>query len=119
MNELSMEAAYSVDVFMQDYDLILSPTMPTPPLPIGEIYTHELDFEAFRDHQDALINMTMVQNVTGQPAASLPLWVSPDGLPIGMMLVGRYGDESTLFRISGQLEQAKPWWHVLPDRSNW
>jgi len=114
VNELSMEAAYAADHFMQEYDLILSPTMTVPPLLIGEIYRHEDDYDAFREHQDGLINMTMVQNVTGQPAASVPLWWSPDGLPIGMMFAARYGDESTLFAISSQLEAAMPWWDRRP-----
>jgi len=114
INDLSMETAYAVDEFMQNYDLILSPTMPVPPLPLGEIYRHEADYEAFRVHQDEMLNMTMVQNVTGQPAATVPLWWSPDGLPVGMMFVARYGDESTLFSIAAQLEKAKPWAQMKP-----
>jgi len=57
----------------------------------------------------------MVQNVTGQPAASVPLWQSPDNLPVGIMAVGRYGDESTLYALSAQLERAQPWWDRLPN----
>ncbi|NNC80459.1 MAG: amidase [Acidimicrobiales bacterium] len=118
VNEVSMETAYALDEFMQNYDLILSPTMPGPPPPIGEVYRHENDAEALARHLDEFINMTMVQNVSGQPAASVPLWWSPDGLPIGMMFSARYGDESTLFSISGQLEQARPWWDKRPKRND-
>lgn len=114
VNELSMEVAYAWDLYMADYDVVLSPTMPFPPLPIGEIYRHEEDYEAFRRHQDRHLNMTMVQNVTGQPAMNVPLWRSAAGLPIGMMFVARYGDESTLFSLAAQLEQANPWWDARP-----
>ena len=52
---------------------------------------------------------TALANVTGQPCMSLPLDWNEDGLPIGSMLTGRLGDEATLFRLAGQLEQAHPW----------
>jgi amidase len=52
---------------------------------------------------------TMVANVTGQPAMSLPLHWTADGLPMGLMFTARTGDEATLFRLAAQLEQAMPW----------
>ena len=115
VNELSQEVSYAWDVYMQQFDLVLSPTMPGPPPPLGEIYRYEHDYEAFRVHQDSYLNMTMVQNVTGQPAMSVPLWQSPTGLPIGMMFVARYGDEPTLFSLAAQLEEAEPWWSRRPN----
>ena len=48
-------------------------------------------------------------NTTGQPAISLPLHQTPDGLPVGIQLVAAYGREDVLLRVSGQLEQARPW----------
>ncbi len=52
---------------------------------------------------------TALFNVTGQPAVSLPLHWSEEGLPVGMHFAARWGDEATLFRLSAQLEKACPW----------
>jgi len=54
-------------------------------------------------------------NLTGQPAMMLPLGVSPEGLPVAVQLVGRFGDEATLFRLAAQLEAAAPWWARRPE----
>ena len=51
----------------------------------------------------------VVANITGNPAMSVPLWWNADGLPIGVHVLGRFGDEATLFRLAAQLEAARPW----------
>ena len=55
-----------------------------------------------------IIPFTALANLTGQPAMSVPLHWTPEGLPIGSMLAAPFGAESTLFRLAGQLEQAQP-----------
>nr|WP_247513678.1 amidase family protein [Bradyrhizobium sp. 157] len=55
-----------------------------------------------------------VFNVTGHPSVSLPLAQSAGGLPIGIQIVGRFGDEATLVHVARDLEQARPWRHRRP-----
>ncbi|WP_426751183.1 amidase [Myxococcus sp. Y35] len=96
--------------FFEQYDVLLSPTVATPPFPLGL-----LDANAPRtarewyDHVFGHCPFTALFNVTGQPAMSVPLHWSEGGLPIGVQFAGRYADEGTLFRLASQLEQARPW----------
>ena len=92
-----------------NYDVLLTPTLSVPPVKIGA-------FEPDADKPGqwlidilSFVAFTYVYNLTGQPAASVPLVWNEAGLPIGMQFIGRYGDEATLIRLSAQLEQAQPW----------
>ena len=60
---------------------------------------------------------TQLFNQTGQPAISLPLAEANDGMPIGVQLAARFGDEATLFRIAAQLEAARPWAQRRPEQA--
>ena len=95
------------------YDVVLTPTLAQPPAPLGW-FTSAGDPRAEFDRMIGWTPFTAVYNTTGQPAISLPLHVSPDGLPIGVMLVGRPADEATLVRLAAQLEQAAPWRDRVP-----
>ena len=95
--------------FFNDYDIWLTPTLAQPPVPLGYFdYTRET-----RDQHIARLGeytgFTLIANASGQPGISLPLHWNDDNLPIGVQLLGRYGDEATLLRLAGQLEQARPW----------
>ncbi|WP_251018960.1 amidase, partial [Streptomyces sp. ISL-11] len=90
------------------YDVILSSTLARPPLPVGALRRDD-DPEAEFAALTSFIPFTPVCNATGQPAVSVPLHWTAEGLPIGVMLAGRYGDEATLISLSAQLEEARPW----------
>lgn len=104
-----MVAATAVSEFMNDYDILLSPTVASPPLPLGVINLSNPDIEAYIKAISAFVPFSGLQNQTGQPSMSVPLGMSQSGLPIGVMFSARYGAEATLFRLAGQLEKAAPW----------
>lgn len=62
----------------------------------------------------ATIGFTSLFNSAGNPAVSVPLAWSRSGLPIGVQFAARFGDEATLFRLAGQLEQMRPWHDHIP-----
>jgi amidase/6-aminohexanoate-cyclic-dimer hydrolase len=95
--------------FLQSYDLILSPTLAKPPVKLGVLSLSPENVAAFTKAITEFGPFTALYNVTGQPSMSVPLHWSSDGLPIGVMFSGRFGDEATLFRLAAQLEKARPW----------
>ncbi|MCK1504512.1 amidase [Bradyrhizobium sp. 18] len=99
------------------FDILLTPTMPTVALPHGGIYSTTnkmLSAGEFREANEALYQYLGVFNVTGHPSVSLPLAQSHTGLPIGLQIVGRFGDEATLVRVARDLEEARPWKQLQP-----
>lgn len=100
--------------FHETWDLMLTPVLLAPPVPVGWLDTVRYDPHTYRDRFARFWGYTNLQNATGQPAISLPLHWSEDGLPVGVQLVGRFGDELTLLRIARQLEEAAPWFDRVP-----
>lgn len=96
--------------FLAGYDLWLTPTLSTPPLPIGEIVsTPDEPLRALERGGPTVAYAGVIANITGNPAMSVPLWWNRDGIPIGVHFLGRFGAEATLFRLASQLEYARPW----------
>jgi amidase len=93
----------------RDFDVLLSPVTLAPPPKIGHLDPVNLDPKEFNRRQSFVFGYTPPYNMTGQPSLSLPLGLSSDGLPIGMMFTARIADEATLYRLAAQLEEAKPW----------
>jgi amidase/6-aminohexanoate-cyclic-dimer hydrolase len=95
--------------FFQKYDLLLSPVLAEPPLPLGATNMMSDDLDAYNERLFRLIPFTPQFNVSGGPAASLPLHWTADGLPVGIQFGADFGNEAVLFRIASQLEKARPW----------
>jgi len=89
------------------YDAVLSPTLATLPVPVG--YFDEVDPAENFERQKRFTPYTALYNVSGQPAVSIPLHWTDAGLPVGVMLAGRMGEEATLISLSAQIEAARPW----------
>ena len=95
--------------FMNDYDAILTATVPDPPFRLGEVNpTYEEPLKNF-DKAVRYASLTAMSNASGNPAMSVPLGLSRGGLPVGTEFIGRFGDEATLFRIASQLEKTIKW----------
>ena len=90
------------------YDVYLTPTLTQPPRPVGYYDMAMDDLDAYNAlWSDSVFGFPF--NVSGQPAMSLPLGLTGNGLPIGIQIVGRQGDEATLLALASVLEQEMPW----------
>lgn len=120
--------------FFERYDVLLTSTLAHPPARIGAFASKLLEQALMRtlrtvparrlllvaldqmaaEKLEATAN-TMLFNQTGQPAMSVPLHWSSEGLPIGTQFAARYGEEDLLLRLAHQLESARPWWDRRPE----
>jgi len=130
------EASRIMGKFHETYDVYLTPTIAQPPIRVGALKPKSFEKAALNMVNSlglgktlkrsgiieklAVENLsktpfTQLANFTGQPAMSVPLHWSPDGLPCGMQFMARIGDEATLFRLAKQLEEEKPWFDKNPE----
>jgi amidase len=113
--DVANHASRGMGWFFSTYDVLLTPTLGTLPAPLGRYDpTAHVELREIFESWSALESFLPIFNATGQPAISLPLHTSREGLPIGMQLVTRFGGESLLLRLSSQLEEALPWAHRRP-----
>lgn len=128
----------TVGRFFADYDVLLTPTVATPPPKIGALPPSRFEhlqlrlvaamgsgrlvkagglLERIADSAFEYTPWTPVFNISGQPAMSVPLHWNEAGLPVGVHFVARAGEEATLLRLAGQLERARPWFDRIPHLS--
>lgn len=109
--------ARTIAQFFQKVDVLLTPTLAEPPVPLGTFDSPpENPLQGLR-RAETFVPFTPICNATGQPAMSVPLYWNADGLPVGVHFIGRFGDEATLFRLAAQLESARPWIGKRPKSS--
>jgi amidase len=112
--DLLHAASRAIAPFFDKYDAWLTPTLAQPPLPLGllnksyggakEWWRYDLSFNPWN----------AIANLNGNPAMSVPLDWNHEGLPIGVLFTGRYGDEAGLLSLAGQLERAHGWAGRVP-----
>jgi amidase len=121
--------------FFETYDLLLTPTLASPPVKHGDLHPRGLEavlqilaarlglgrylrygplLRQAADRAFRFMPFSPIWNITGQPAASLPLHWTPDGVPVGVQAVARFEQEATLFSFAAQMEQARPWSYRFP-----
>ena len=89
----------------------MTPTIAIMPCPLGSLTFS--DDEPWPDVQ-SWIPFTWQFNISGQPAISLPLYSTSEGLPVGIQLVGAYGRDDLVLQVAAQLEEAQPWVNRMP-----
>src|SRR4029077_2876226 len=134
------EFARALARFHKRYDLLLTPTLAHPPIRHGQgdpsaaeqtvldlldrtgllgllARAGLLDGTVDKIARDSLqyVPFTQLAHLTRQPAMSVPLHWTAEGLPLGVQFVGRYGEEDRLLQLARQLEQAQPWFSRLPE----
>jgi amidase len=116
--------------FHQRYDLYMTPTLAYPPVRVGELQPKPYErlimkvvnalglggllkaagiIDQMAEASLSKVPFTQLANLTGQPAMSVPLHWTPDGLPVGVHFMAPFGEEAILFRLAAQLEKARPW----------
>ena len=98
---------------MQQYDVLLTPSLMQPPVKLGYFVT-SMPFLELRRRVIAYTGFLPLANYTGFPAMSMPLHWNDENLPIGSHFLGRFGAERTLFALAAELEQARPWFNRRP-----
>ena len=96
------------------FDLLLTPTLAEPPVLLGTFDSPPENPLAGFMRAAAFTPFTPPFNVTGQPAISLPLGWTAEGLPVGVQLVAAYGREDVLLRVAAQIEDVAPWFNRCP-----
>ncbi len=97
------------------FDILVTSTMATPAPPLGILKLRAGEHPAdIGRRMSNLSPFTIPWNVAGNPAISLPLHMTADGLPVGVQLVAAYGREDLLLRVAAQIEQAAPWSNRRP-----
>ena len=98
-----------LEKMFDEYDVLLSPVLASPPVKIGTIDMNTNDMKAYVERLTKYSPFTGIFNQSGQPSMSVPLFRTKDNLPVGSMFSAAFGNENLLFSLAGQLERTQPW----------
>ncbi|MES1263365.1 MAG: amidase family protein, partial [Peristeroidobacter soli] len=104
----STVAVHALDDFYSRYDVLLTPVLRHSPLALGALAPTQA-FEPLYARMFDYVSYTPLQNLTGTPAMSVPLYPSENGLPVGSMFAAGRGQDELLLQLAFELEQAEPW----------
>ena len=104
-----------LEKMFDQYDVLLSPVLASPPVKIGTIDMNTNDMKTYVERLSKYSPFTGIFNQSGQPSMSVPLFRTKDNLPVGSMFSAAFGNENLLFSLAGQLERAQPWAESLND----
>ena len=102
-----------LEKMFDQYDVLLSPVLASPPVKIGTIDMNTNDMKTYVERLTKYSPFTGIFNQSGQPSMSVPLFRTKDNLPVGSMFSAAFGNENLLFSLAGQLEEAQPWVNSL------
>ena len=113
MRERKLGYIQAIGAFFEDWDFLVTPAVSTAAFPAGRLVpegwpTHDWDWLAWAEFSYPF-------NFSGNPAASIPCGFTPDGLPVGLQVVGRRFDDAGVLRVASVLEAARPWAHHWPE----
>ena len=103
-----LQAAADYDKWIAGFDVVISPVFSGPPSPLGFL-RGDVPFDTLRERLLTQVGYTLIHNVAGSPAISLPLGWSSNGLPVGVMVSAAKGQERILLELAYELEAAQPW----------
>jgi amidase len=103
-----MEAAAAYNAWIAGFDIVLSPVFSSPPSPLGYL-AGDVPFDTLRERLLQEVGYTLIHNVAGAPAISLPLGWTSNGLPVGVQACAAVGQERVLLETAFELEAAQPW----------
>lgn len=112
----AITASMRMDTFFEKYDLILSPVLKYPPVPLGDL-SPTVPFDELMQKMFDYVSYTLLHNLTGTPSMSVPLYKSESHPPTGSLFSAKKGNDSLLFDLAFQLEKASPWKNLWPDVS--
>jgi len=103
-----MAAAAAYDEWIKGFDVVISPVFTSPPSPLGYL-RGDVPFDTLRERLLHEVGYTLIHNVSGAPAMSLPMGWTKDGLPVGIQFSVANGGEKTLLELAYEIEAAQPW----------